>query len=164
MPWRGWVWAAMMAGLATGLAGGPLSGPARAAAVDCWLLDGDRMERAADHGLCDDAFSRNSKPGEPPALGETASLPEAPPSPAALVPPPRKPKPKLVSSASARRVSGGPHASRATPARATRNRDGGDFASSFQRDFGALVDLLGGGSSGGGRQRSGSDYPSHSGR
>ncbi|MCG5239387.1 hypothetical protein [Azospirillum doebereinerae] len=160
MPWQGWIWAAMVAGLAAG----SLSGPARAAAVDCWLLDGDRMERAAGHGLCDDAFSRNSRPGEPPALGETASLPEPPPSPAALVTPPRKPKPRLVSSASARRMSGGPHASRTTPVHATRNRGSGDFASSFQRDFGALVDLLGGGSSGTGRQRAGADYPSHSGR
>jgi len=163
MAWRVWVWGAVVAVAMAGEAAGEV----RAASVDCWLLDGDRKAQAADAGLCDDAFSRNSKPGEPPALGPTASLPEpplppAPPPAPPVAAPPRKPDPKP---ASLRRhpTSGGPHGSRGTPARLPRGGSGDDFASRFQRDFGALVDLLGGGSAGH-RSDGASAYPSHNGR
>lgn len=137
MAWRGWVWAAMLAGA--------MAGEARAASVDCWLLDGDRKAQAVAAGLCDDAFSRNSKPGEPPVAA-----------------PPRKPDAKpALKPASLRRppVSGGSHG---TPARLPRDGSGDGFASRFQRDFGALVDRLGGGSAGR-RSDGGSPYPSHNG-
>lgn len=155
---RGWVLAAaMVAGAATG--------HAKAAAVDCWLLDGDRLEQAADHGLCDDAFSRNSRPGEAPALGATASLPEPPAPTVLMVKPPKKPTVKTVR---ARSAPGGPHASRTTPIRSPggTSASGGDFASRFQRDLGALFDLLGGESGAGNRRRTGgaASLPSHSGR
>ncbi|MBP2230074.1 hypothetical protein J2847_003377 [Azospirillum agricola] len=160
---RGWLWV-VIAAVGIGAAG---TGMGKAhAAVDCWLLDGDRKEQAADSGLCGDAFSRNSKPGEPPTLGPTASLPEAPlPPPPPTVTPSRKPVPKAASVRS-RSHAGGPHASRRMPVQTAQARSGGDFFDSLQRDFGKLVDLLGGDASQGTRRagNGGSSYPSHSGR
>ena len=111
-------------------------------AFDCWLLDPNRLEQAADQGLCGDAFAR---------APEIAALPDAPPLPALT--PPRKPKvPERRIRASNRGSSHSEtHAMEASPARASRTSGGGsgngDFFSNFQRDFRALTDLLGGGSS-----------------
>ncbi|WP_434623703.1 hypothetical protein [Azospirillum sp. B2RO_4] len=114
-------------------------------ALDCWILDPNRLERAADRGLCNDAFASAS---------ETASLPDGPPPPA--VTPLRKPKtPKRHARGSSRRSSHSEaHEMTASAARASRNGGGVDFFGNFQRDFGALTDLLSGNSSpgrGGGR-------------
>lgn len=111
-------------------------------AFDCWLLDPNRLEQAADQGLCGDAFAR---------APEIASLPDAPPMPAMT--PPRKPKiPERRIRASNRGSSHSEtHAMETSAARASRTSGGGsgngDFFSNFQRDFRALGDLLGGGSS-----------------
>lgn len=111
-------------------------------AFDCWLLDPDRLEQAADRGLCGDAFAR---------APEIAALPDAPPLPALT--PPRKPKaPERRVRASSRGSSHSEtHAMGTSAARASRTGGGGngngDFFTSFQRDFRALTDLLGGGSS-----------------
>lgn len=111
-------------------------------AFDCWLLDPNRLEQAADQGLCGDAFAR---------APEIASLPDAPPLPAMT--PPRKPKiPERRIRASNRGSSHSEtHAMGTSAARASRTSGGGsgngDFFSNFQRDFRALGDLLGGGSS-----------------
>lgn len=107
-------------------------------AFDCWLLDPNRLERAADNGLCNDAFA---------SAPETAALPDAPPPPA--VTPLRKPKaPKRpVRSASRQSSHSEAHEMTASAARASRNGGGGDFFGNFRRDFGALTDLLSGGSS-----------------
>ncbi|WP_372400511.1 hypothetical protein ABMY26_31750 [Azospirillum sp. HJ39] len=108
------------------------SGMPRTDALDCWLLDPDGLERAADRGLCGDAFAR---------APETASLP------ASVKTPPRKPKvPDSRSRASSRSES---HATGRSPARIGRTGGGGDFFSNFQRDFRALTDLLGSGPSSG---------------
>ena len=113
-------------------------------AFDCWILDPNRLERAADRGLCNDAFASAS---------ETASLPDAPPPPA--VTPLRKPKaPKRHARSASRRSSHSEaHEMTASAARASRNGGSVDFFGNFQRDFNALTDLLSGGSSPG---RSGS--------
>ncbi|MFS2014490.1 hypothetical protein ACCD06_32180 [Azospirillum sp. CT11-132] len=113
-------------------------------AFDCWILDPNRLERAADRGLCNDAFA---------SAPETASLPDAPPPPA--VTPLRKPKaPKRhVRSASRQSSHSEAHEMTASAARASRNGGGVDFFGNFQRDFNALTNLLGSGSSPG---RSGS--------
>jgi hypothetical protein len=113
-------------------------------AFDCWILDPNRLERAADRGLCNDAFA---------SAPETASLPDAPPPPA--VTPLRKPKaPKRhVRSASRQSSHSEAHEMTTSAARASRNGGGVDFFGNFQRDFNALTNLLGGGSSPG---RSGS--------
>jgi hypothetical protein len=109
-------------------------------ALDCWLLDPNRLEQAADKGLCGDAFAR---------APEIASLPDAPPLPAMT--PPRKPKiPERRIRASNRGSSHSQtHAMGTTAAQVSRTGGGGggDFFSNFQRDFRALGDLLGGGSS-----------------
>ncbi|WP_236784035.1 hypothetical protein [Azospirillum humicireducens] len=108
-------------------------------AFDCWLLDPDRLEQAADHGLCGDAFAR---------APEIASLPDSPPLPALT--PPRKPKiPERRSRTSSRNSSHSEsHAMGTSAARLSRTGGGGgDFFSNFQRDFRALTDLLGGGTS-----------------
>lgn len=107
-------------------------------ALDCWILDPNRLERAADRGLCGDAFASAS---------ETASLPDGPPPPA--VTPLRKPKaPKHHTRGSSRRSSHSEaHEMTASAARASRNGGGVDFFGNFQRDFGALTDLLSGSSS-----------------
>lgn len=113
-------------------------------AFDCWILDPNRLERAADRGLCNDAFA---------SAPETASLPDAPPPPA--VTPLRKPKaPKHHARSASRRSSHSEaHEMTASAARASRNGGSVDFFGNFQRDFSALTDLLSGGSSPG---RSGS--------
>ncbi|PWC59482.1 hypothetical protein TSH7_20685 [Azospirillum sp. TSH7] len=113
-------------------------------AFDCWILDPNRLERAADRGLCNDAFA---------SAPETASLPDAPPPPA--VTPLRKPKaPKRhVRSASRQSSHSEAHEMTTSAARASRNGGGVDFFGNFQRDFNALTNLLGSGSSPG---RSGS--------
>ena len=110
-------------------------------AFDCWLLDPDRLEKAADQGLCGDAFAR---------APEIAALPDAPPLPALT--PPRKPKaPDRRIRASNRGSSHSEtHAMGTSAARVSRTGgggEGGDFFSNFQRDFRALTDLIGGGSS-----------------
>ncbi|WP_247893577.1 hypothetical protein [Azospirillum endophyticum] len=107
-------------------------------AFDCWLLDSDRLEQASGHGLCGDAFAR---------APETASLPEAPPPPA--VTPMRKPKipERRVRSSSRSSSHSEAHAMAASGTRSPRSGGGGDFFSNFQRDFNALTDLLGSGSS-----------------
>lgn len=168
MPWRGWDGALVAAAMMVGAAA---AGSARAAAVDCWLLDGERLEQAVDRGLCDDAFSRNSKPGEAPVLdrpphdaaevGQTASLPEPPSVP--LLTPPRKPKLKPAP-ARTRAMPGGPHRAQATPVRATR-QEGGGFLDHLQRDLGALGDLLEGQDTSRRRRAEGAPrLPSHNGR
>lgn len=108
-------------------------------AFDCWLLDPDRLEQAAGQGLCGDAFAR---------APEIASLPDAPPLPALT--PPRKPKvPDRRTRTSSRNSSHSETQAMGTSAaRISRTGSGdGDFFSNFQRDFRALTDLLGGGSS-----------------
>ncbi|GLR81359.1 hypothetical protein HUE56_06125 (plasmid) [Azospirillum oryzae] len=107
-------------------------------AFDCWILDPNRLERAADRGLCSDAFA---------SAPETAALPDAPPPPA--VTPLRKPKaPKRpVRSAGRQSSHSEAHEMTTSAARASRNGGGVDFFGNFQRDFGALTDLLSGGSS-----------------
>ena len=121
-------------------------------AFDCWILDPNRLERAAGRGLCNDAFA---------SAPETAALPDAPPPPA--VTPLRKPKaPKRpVRSASRRSSHSEAHEMTTSPARASRNGGGVDFFGNFQRDFSALTDLLSGGSSSG-RSGSRDSIPSHS--
>ncbi|CBS90482.1 hypothetical protein [Azospirillum lipoferum] len=111
----------------------------RTDAFDCWLLDPDRLEQAADQGLCGDAFAR---------APDIASLPDAPPLPALT--PPRKPKiPERRSRTSSRNSSHSEsHAMGTSAARVSRTGGGGgDFFSNFQRDFRALTDLLGSGTS-----------------
>lgn len=107
-------------------------------AFDCWILDPNRLERAADNGLCNDAFA---------SAPETAALPDGPPPPA--VTPLRKPKvPKRHTRSASRRSSHSEaHETTASAARASRNGGSVDFFGNFQRDFGALTDLLSGGSS-----------------
>lgn len=105
-------------------------------AFDCWILDPNRLERAADRGLCNDAFA---------SAPETAALPDGPPPPA--VTPLRKPKaPKHHARGASRRSSHSEaHEMTASAARASRNGGGGvDFFGNFQRDFSALTDLLSG--------------------
>ncbi|WP_451985025.1 hypothetical protein [Azospirillum endophyticum] len=120
-------------------------------AFDCWLLDSNRLEQASDRGLCGDAFAR---------APETAALPEAPPPPA--VTPMRKPKvpERRVRSSSRSSSHSEAHAMAASGTRSPRSGGGGDFFSNFQRDFNALTNLLGSGSSPGrGEGRNG--IPSH---
>jgi hypothetical protein len=107
-------------------------------ALDCWLLDPDRLEQASDRGLCGDAFAR---------APETAALPEAPPPPAPSVTPARKPKApeRRVRNAGRSVSSTETHTMTSSPARVSRGSDG-DFFSNFQRDFRSLTNLLGGGS------------------
>lgn len=107
-------------------------------AFDCWILDPGRLERAADRGLCADAFAR---------VPETAALPDAPPPPA--VTPLRKPKaPKRhIRSASRQSSQSEAHEMTTSAAQASRSGGGVDFFGNFQRDFNALTDLLSGRSS-----------------
>ena len=46
----------------------------QAQAIDCWLLDGQALDRAHERGLCQDAFARNSVGGAP-ASGEPVVVP-----------------------------------------------------------------------------------------
>lgn len=120
------------------------SGMPQTDALDCWLLDPGGLERAADRGLCGDAFARAPETASLPAP-LAAPLPNAPP--ASVMTPPRKPKvPDSRTSASSR---SGSHATGRSPARIERAGGGSDFFSNFQRDFRALTDLLGSGSSSG---------------
>ncbi len=121
-------------------------------AFDCWILDPNRLERAADRGLCNDAFA---------SAPETAALPDGPPPPA--VTPLRKPKaPKRhARSASHRSSHSEAHEMTASAARASRNGGSVDFFGNFQRDLGALTDLLSGGSTPG-RNGSRDGIASHS--
>ncbi|WP_247883628.1 hypothetical protein [Azospirillum sp. B21] len=108
-------------------------------AFDCWLLDPNRLEKAADQGLCGDAFAR---------APEIASLPDAPPLPA--VTPPRKPKApeRRIRTSNRGSSHSQTHTTGTSAAQVSRTGGGGgDFFSNFQRDFRALGDLLGGGSS-----------------
>ena len=109
-------------------------------AFDCWLLDPDRLEQAAGQGLCGDAFAR---------APEIAALPDAPPLPA--ITPPRKPKApeRRIRTSNRGSSQSQTHAMGTTAAQVSRTGGGGggDFFSNFQRDFRALGDLLGGGSS-----------------
>src|SRR3712207_6130449 len=55
---------------------------ASAASVDCWLLEGSALSQAHAQGLCQDAFSRNSRSGEPPTImAPAAPTPAKKPSP-----------------------------------------------------------------------------------
>ncbi|MCW2240296.1 hypothetical protein [Azospirillum canadense] len=47
----------------------------RAQAIDCWLLEGQALDRAHQRGLCKDAFARNSVGGAP-AAGEPIVVPK----------------------------------------------------------------------------------------
>lgn len=47
----------------------------RAQAIDCWLLEGQALDRAHQRGLCMDAFARNSVGGAP-AAGEPIVVPK----------------------------------------------------------------------------------------
>ena len=121
----------------------PVQAPAtpQTDAFDCWLLDPNRLEQAADKGLCGDAFAR---------APEIASLPEAPPLPALT--PPRKPKFQERRIRASNRGSSHSQTQAMGTSAAQVSRGGGssgngDFFSNFQRDFRALGDLLGGGSS-----------------
>lgn len=108
------------------------SGTPRTDMLDCWLLDPGRLERAADRGLCGDAFARAPETSSPPA---------------SVMTPPRKPKAPVSRNRASSRS--GSHATGRSPARIEHTGGGGDFFSNFQRDFRALTDLLGSGSSSG---------------
>ena len=88
----------------------------RAQAIDCWLLEGQALDRAHQRGLCKDAFARNSIGGAP-AAGEPIVVPKqtdgvphdrkvaAVPSPRPAAPP-AKPKRDTSSQAQPRPVRG----------------------------------------------------------
>ncbi len=82
------------------------TGQAGAQAIDCWLLDQDGLARAHERGLCQDAFARNTRAGEP-AGGQTVVIPKRhdgevaamPPAPSPAKPPPAPAKPKRTTTA-----------------------------------------------------------------
>lgn len=88
----------------------------KAQAIDCWLLEGQALDRAHQRGLCKDAFARNSVGGAP-AAGEPIVVPKqtddsprgkevaAVPSPRPAAPP-AKPKRDTTSQAQPRPVRG----------------------------------------------------------
>ncbi|MBP2292785.1 hypothetical protein [Azospirillum rugosum] len=61
--------------LALSAAAIPAATACRAQAIDCWLLEGQALDRAHQRGLCKDAFARNSVGGAP-AAGEPVVVPK----------------------------------------------------------------------------------------
>ena len=132
MPWRMGVCALALVA-ATFLAAAP---SARAASVDCWLLDGDRLDRARDRGLCQDAFSRNSKAGSPPVVtAKAAPIPTAKPTP-----PPKRTAAKAKSSRTAKAHP--PRNNLSTASAPTRPAEV-ELLTQFQRDWNSLMEALG---------------------
>ena len=78
------------------------AGQASAQAIDCWLLDQDGLARAHERGLCEDAFARNTRAGEP-AGGQTVVIPKRHDGEVAAIPPAKPPpaaaKPKRTTAA-----------------------------------------------------------------
>lgn len=113
---------------------------ARAASVDCWLLDGAKLEQARDQGLCQDAFSRNSQTGSPPAVTAPVVVAKAAPLPPAKPTPPKrtasKPKPIRTAKAPPPRTNLSTASAPARPADV-------DFLTQFQRDWNSLMKALG---------------------
>ncbi|MBP2313753.1 hypothetical protein [Azospirillum soli] len=108
---------------------------ARAASVDCWLLDGDKLDQARDRGLCQDAFSRNSKAGSPPVItAKAAPIPTAKPTP---------PKRTASKAKSTRTAKAPPPRSNLSTASAPARPADVDFLTQFQRDWNSLMKALG---------------------
>lgn len=123
--------------------------------VDCWLLEGGDLDRARDQGLCQDAFSLNSRSGEPPVvLAPAAPIPDRKPAPPVKTVRAETRAAKSRTTAQASRV--------VRPARPAQ-KGGTDFGTQFRRDWDSLMHALaGGGPFAGGSQPAGADsVPTH---
>lgn len=138
MPGRVRRGALMLALLVTATVGGAGRGfGADAGNVDCWLLEGGDLDQARDQGLCQDAFSRNSRSGEPPVVtAPAAPIPGRKPTPPAKTVRAETRAAKTRTTAQASQV--------VRPARPA-PQGGADFGTQFRRDWNSLMHALAGG-------------------
>lgn len=124
--------------------------------VDCWLLEGSDLDHARDQGLCQDAFSRNSRAGEPPVVTAPAA-----PIPGRKPTPPEKPVRTVSRSAKAKTTVQASQVVR--PARTASAEGGTDFGTQFRRDWNSLMRALGAGGASTGTAGNGSttSTPAH---
>ena len=148
-----WMLALLLAVAATSASGNAHG--ADAGSIDCWLLEGDGLDRARDQGLCQDAFSRNSRAGEPPVI-----IAPAAPTPARKPPPPAKVTRAETRSAKSRTTVRASQVVR--PAKAGTS-GGTDFGSQFRRDWNSLMHALAGDApvSAGSQRAGGDSTPAH---